>query len=201
MVDMLTTGFQPHDLRAAARGPLAQALKDYSPAEVVRPLLDKAPPDKVGLINSMRYLDLKLTLGADILVKVDRASMAVSLETRPVYLHRDLMTLAGKIPPEALADRKRSKKALKDALRAWLPSSVLDRRKMGFAMPLKQWINGDLSGAFARNPAESALDGLLDAGLLRRLTDRHANGAGDMTSVIHSLFFLKEWLSEWAEGA
>jgi asparagine synthase (glutamine-hydrolysing) len=197
MVDMLTLGFQLDDLRAAARGQLARTLKEYSPADVVYPLLDKAPPNKVGLINSMRYLDLKLTLGADILVKVDRASMAVSLEVRPVYLHRNMLDLAGKIPSGLLANRKQSKKALKDALRTWLPSSVLDRRKMGFAMPLKQWVNGGLREAFTQESGESALDEMLDAGLLQRLTARHAGGDGDMTSVIHSLFFLKRWLSEW----
>jgi hypothetical protein len=98
MLDMLTTGFPLPTLREAARGPLAEALKHYSPMDAVLPLLHKARPEEVGLVNSMRYLDLKLTLAGDILVKVDRASMAVSLEVRPVYLHRDLVALARRIP-------------------------------------------------------------------------------------------------------
>ena len=67
--------------------------------DVLRPHLDKAPPAEVGLVNSMRYLDVKLTLGAGILTKLDRASMAVSLETRPVFLNRRVLDLAGRIPP------------------------------------------------------------------------------------------------------
>src|SRR2546425_11996950 len=78
-VDMLTTAFSMGDLRAAARGALAEALKHYSPADTVLHLMSKVPPQKMGLVNTMRYLDLKLTLAGDILVKVDRASMAVSL--------------------------------------------------------------------------------------------------------------------------
>ena len=75
-------------LRQIGRGTLAEALVDYDPMDALRPHLDKAPPAEVGLVNSMRYLDVKLTLGAGILTKVDRASMAVSLETRPVFLNR-----------------------------------------------------------------------------------------------------------------
>lgn len=78
MVDMLTLGLPLAILRAAARGPLAAALKSCSPMETVLPLLRKPPPEEVGLVNSMRYLDLKLTLAGDLLVTVDRASMAVS---------------------------------------------------------------------------------------------------------------------------
>src|SRR5260370_8651903 len=103
--------------------------------DVVRSLLSKARPKDVGLVNAMRYLDLKLTLAGDILVKVDRASMAVSLEVRPVYLHREVMALAGGIPPRLLVDRKQAKKALKRAFRPWLPNSLFYRDKMASAFP------------------------------------------------------------------
>src|SRR5262249_50628729 len=112
LTDMFTTGLSLATLRATARGPLAETLKHYTPVDIVRPLLRKAASAEVGLINSMRYLDLKLTLSGDILVKVDRASMAVSLEVRPVYVHRDLLALASRIPTENLADRSHSKEAL-----------------------------------------------------------------------------------------
>src|SRR6266516_7302907 len=88
MLDVLSLGLSLPVLRVAARGELSETLRHYSPMDVIEPLLRKVPPEKVGLINSMRYLDLKLTLAGDILVKVDRASMAVSLEVRPVYLPR-----------------------------------------------------------------------------------------------------------------
>src|SRR5260370_9273864 len=108
--------------------------------DVVGPLLSKAPTKDVGLVNAMRYLDLKLTLAGDILVKVDRASMAVALEVRPVYLHRDMLHLASRIPSRLLADGSHSKKLLKSALRAWLPDSTLARPKMGVSLPLGKWL-------------------------------------------------------------
>jgi asparagine synthase (glutamine-hydrolysing) len=200
LVDTLTTGFSLATLRQVARGPLAAALKHYTPFDAVIPLLHRAPPERVGLINTMRYLDLKLTLEGDILVKVDRASMAVSLEVRPVYLHRDMMTLAARIPPEQLADRQQAKKVLKSALRRWLPDETLYRRKQGFAMPLGQWLRGDLKDSFEPTHSPDALTDVIDSTALeRRLSLQHANGT-DQTSAVHSLFFLKHWTAKWVNS-
>src|SRR5207237_447217 len=121
-------------------------------------------------------LDLKLTLSGDILVKVDRASMAVSLEVRPVYVHRDLLALAGRIPAQNLADRSHSKEALKTALQLWLPDSVLRRRKMGFALPLKRWMKNDLRRFFRPDGADDALCDLLDRALLEKFASTHMDG-------------------------
>jgi asparagine synthase (glutamine-hydrolysing) len=198
MLDALSLGLSMPALRTAARGELAETMKHYSPMDVIEPLLAKVPPEKVGLINSMRYVDLKLTLAGDILVKVDRASMAVALEVRPVYLHRDMMALAEKIPAELLADRNHSKEVLKTALKAWLPESILYRRKQGFGMPLKTWINSNLRHVFAANGNRNRVDDLLDPALLEKMTSAHSAGTADNTSVIHSLFFLNRWITKWA---
>jgi asparagine synthase (glutamine-hydrolysing) len=197
MLDSLSLGMSVPALHRAARGELAETLKHYSPMNVIEPLLMRAPPEKVGFINSMRYLDLKLTLAGDILVKVDRASMAVALEVRPVYLHRDMIALAERIPSELLADRTHTKEVLKEALKAWLPESILYRRKQGFAMPLRDWINGNLRHLFA-NTKKSPVDDFLDPGLLESMTRAHAAGDVQTTSIIHSLFFLNRWIAKWA---
>ena len=197
LLDTLTTCFPLPTLCAAARGPLAETLKHYSPMDVVRPLLAKAPPKEVGLVNAMRYLDLKLTLAGDMLVKVDRASMAVSLEVRSVYLHREVMALAGRIPPALLVDRKLAKKALKSAFRPWLPNDILYRAKMGFGVPLKKWINGDLSHLFSGSTQGGPVEGILDSGLVANTTRQHGAGSADLTSAIHSVVLLNSWLGRW----
>jgi asparagine synthase (glutamine-hydrolysing) len=115
-----------------------------------------------------------------------------------VYLHRDVIALAEKIPAELLADRCHSKEVLKSALKAWLPESILYRRKQGFAMPLKTWIKGNLRHVFAVNGQANRVGNLLDPGLLEEATQTHAAGNGDKTSVIHSLFFLNRWIAKWA---
>jgi asparagine synthase (glutamine-hydrolysing) len=185
-------------LRPAARGALGEALSSYEPMDVLRPHLLRAVPEAVGLVNAMRYLDVKLTLGAGILTKVDRASMAVSLETRPVYLNRHVLELAGRIPPRLLADRSEAKKVLRGALRGWLPASVLDRRKMGFAMPLGRWLRGGLGGLAHRSTADGPLADLLDPAYMADVLESHAAGRGDRTAELHNLVFLEHWLERWA---
>ena len=197
LADMLTLGFQRNALRRAAVGPLRQAVSAYSPVDTVAAHLRNAPPAEVGMVDAMRYLDLKLTLSGGILVKVDRASMAVSLEVRPVYLHRDLMSLAARIPSTALAGRTRAKDALKQALRPWLPESVLFRRKQGFALPLGEWLRRGLSlDANAAAPRRSRLAGWLDERLLTTLADEHGAGA-DHTQTLSSLLLLDRWAEQW----
>jgi asparagine synthase (glutamine-hydrolysing) len=186
-------------LRRVARGPLAAALEHYDPHRLVEQILVDAPPHEIGLVNAMRHLDLALTLPGDMLVKVDRASMAVALEIRPLFLHRDVMELAASIPADRLVDRHAAKLALKDAVRPWLPDALLDRRKQGFAMPLPKWLSGDAplltvgSGAGDRD----GLGELLDMRELSMLQTRHSRGAADFTAIIHASTVLRHWLARW----
>jgi asparagine synthase (glutamine-hydrolysing) len=196
--DMLTLGLSLPALAAAARGPLAAALRDYRPDDLVMTLLRQAPPHQIGLVNSMRYLDLKLTLGSGILVKVDRASMAVSLEVRPVFLHRDLLALAGRIPPEALVGTHRAKHALKCALEPWLPADLLHRPKMGFALPLPGWLRRPGTAALFAVRRDSPAAEFIDPDLFERLRLQHTSGAADHTATLHNLGFFSQWLLRWA---
>jgi asparagine synthase (glutamine-hydrolysing) len=195
LLSTLVTGWQPDEVRAAARGPLADALAWYDPFDSVRPHLAAAPPEEVGLVDAMRYLDLKTTLGAGILTKVDRASMAVSLEVRPVFLHRDVLSLAGRIPAGLLSTGAEAKALLRRAVRPWLPAEAVDRPKMGFAMPLGRWL-GDLPsfGSLADDrPAAS----VIDPAAVARLRATHGGGR-EGTSRLHAVTFLDHWLERWA---
>jgi asparagine synthase (glutamine-hydrolysing) len=195
----LVTGTAPAALRAAARGPLAEALAGYDPLDVVRSHLLRAPPDEVGIANAMRYLDLKLTLGAGILTKLDRAAMAVSLETRPVFLNRRLLDLVGRIPPTLLASARTPKQVLRAAVRGWLPASILDRPKQGFAMPLGDWLLDDLRG-LTDGLHGGALDELIDPGFTARVVGEHAAGRA-RTAELHNLMFLRHWLDAWTTSS
>ncbi len=170
-------------------------LRSYDPLDSLRPHLLKAPPNEVGLVDSMRYLDVKTTLAAGILTKVDRASMAVSLETRPVYLHREMLDLARRIPGRRLATGREAKTLLKRALEPWLPSALLHRPKMGFAMPLGDWLRAGLDlghGGAGRRPVED----LLDTAYLDHVRSSHLAGA-DRTTVLHGFSCLDTWLEQW----
>jgi len=194
----LATGIDRPTLSQAARGPLARAVAEHNPMDTLTPHLRRMPVLEHGLVNTMRYLDLKLTLGAGILTKVDRASMAVSLETRPVFLNRQVMDLAGQIPATLLADGGEAKKALRESLREWLPATVLDRPKMGFAMPLGPWLRDDLPGLAGSLRAEGPLSEFLEPGYTRSVADAQRTGGQRETARLHSLLFLDNWLEKWS---
>lgn len=197
LADMLTLGFESEQLRRAARGELARAARDYRPSDTVRALLGGPAWRGASLVDAMRYLDLKLTLAGDMLVKVDRASMAVALEVRPVYLHRELLDLAARIPAAALAQPSGAKLALKRAFEPWLPSALLYRKKQGFHMPLGPWFAGALSGLAASLGQEGPLAHWLDPGCARDLLEAHRAGRADHTQVLHNLAFLQRWVETW----
>jgi asparagine synthase (glutamine-hydrolysing) len=197
LTDVLTLGLSASEIASSARGGLAAALRDYTVRDTVAAHLRQAPPHEVGLINAMRYLDLKLTLAGGILVKVDRASMAVALEARPVFLHRGVLELAARIPPEDLAGPRRTKHVLKMALEAWLPRPLLYRRKQGFALPLPRWLRRAGAESLLA-PASGASADLIDPALAQRLGAEHATRRGERTQAIHNLVILDRWLARWA---
>jgi asparagine synthase (glutamine-hydrolysing) len=196
LADMLVLGIEPERLAQVSRGELASACRDYQPRDTVRALLARLRLEEVGLVDAMRYLDLKLTLAGDILVKVDRASMAVALEVRPVYLHRDLLDLSARIPAAKLATPSSGKQALKSAFEPWLPNDLIYRQKQGFHMPLGPWFRGALSAAAGPVGSQPLLDRWFEPEFSRGLLSEHRAGENH-TAVLHSLAFLQRWVQHW----
>jgi len=188
---LMTSALEPH-----ARGPLALAVRHYNPRDVITGLMQKAPPKEVGMVNTLRYIDLKHTLAGDILVKVDRACMAVALEVRPVYLHRDMLQLAGAIPGAQLAGRSHTKETLKVAVEGWLPEGNIRRAKQGFLAPLNRWLR-ESSGDEWTRPASNVLPELLDPALLARLTQELRDEPRGKPRGVHQLLLLDHWLARW----
>jgi asparagine synthase (glutamine-hydrolysing) len=183
-------------LETHARGPLALAVRHYNPRDVITGLMQKAPPEEVGMVNTLRYIDLKHTLAGDILVKVDRACMAVALEVRPVYLHRDMLELAGAIPSAQLVDATHSKEVLKRAVETWVPSANVRRGKQGFLPPLGRWIQ-ESSAAWWTGSSGGILPELLDPSLLRSFRGKRADEAPKDPRAVLQLLLLGHWLNQW----
>ena len=83
-------------------------------------------------------------------------------------------------------------------MRQWLPSSILDRPKQGFAMPLGRWFRGDLQGLADSGSANDVLAELVDPRHTDAVAAAHRNGAPGRTSELHSLVFLRHWLEKWS---
>ena len=115
-------------------------------------------PAGLGYVEQMMYLDSLNYLPDDIMVKVDRASMAVSLETRAPMLDHRVVELAWRLPFDAKVRGGVTKWVLKEIVYRHVPRELVDRPKSGFAVPLADWIRGPLRGVGAR-PHESGAPG------------------------------------------
>jgi asparagine synthase (glutamine-hydrolysing) len=135
----------------------------------------------------MQWLDLHTFLPDDILVKVDRASMAASLEVRPPLLDHRLVELALSLDPSLLRDARGGKRLLRDWLAKRVPASVIERPKRGFSMPVRRWIETDPS------PLDAALTRLEREGWLRtRRRPRRRPRLG--SDQIWCLLVLDRWM-------
>src|SRR5204863_3388483 len=102
------------------------------------------------------------------------------------------------VPPRLLADGGEAKKLLRRAFRPWLPASVLERPKQGFAMPFSRWLRGDLGGMLAERVEQRPVAQLFDPAAIRRLVEEHSSGRADRGAQLHALLFLDHWLERWA---
>jgi asparagine synthase (glutamine-hydrolysing) len=129
-------------------------------------------------LSALQRLDVKNYLPLDILTKVDRMSMAHSIETRVPLLDHKLVEFAATIPPEMNLKGGTTKYVLKQAMRGILPDNIIDRPKHGFAVPLSYWFRGKL-GAYVRDLllGESARRrGLFNSSYIEDLVVRHEKG-------------------------
>jgi asparagine synthase (glutamine-hydrolysing) len=129
-------------------------------------------------LSALQYLDLKRYLPLDILTKVDRMSMAHSIEARVPLLDHKLVEFAATIPPELRLRNGTTKHIFKHALRGILPDEIIDRPKHGFAVPLGRWFRGQL-GSFVRElllSETSQRRGILNPAYIEQLIQRHENG-------------------------
>ncbi len=153
------------------------------------------------LLSQIQFVDQMLYLPDDILVKVDRASMAVALETRAPLLDYRLAEFLATVPAELRYRNKTKKYLLKQAMRGILPAEILDRGKMGFGVPLKHWFRKEAAG-FARDvllSRESRERGLLNPRELELNLDRHAAGRRDFSAKLWSLVFFELWCRKWLD--
>jgi asparagine synthase (glutamine-hydrolysing) len=152
-------------------------------------------------LSQMQYVDEMLYLPDDILVKVDRASMAVALEARAPLLDYRLAEFMATVPA-GLRYRDREKKyLLKKAMQGVLPREILYRSKMGFGVPLKHWFRKEAAD-FTREVLTSRQArerGLFDPQEIRLCLDRHARGRRDFSGKLWALLFFELWCRNWLD--
>jgi asparagine synthase (glutamine-hydrolysing) len=153
-------------------------------------------PDYVSMLQG---LDVQTYLPEDILTKVDRTSMLVSLESRVPLLDHVLVEFVASMPSRFKLRGGTGKYLLKRAMADLLPSEILQRRKMGFGVPIGRWFRKELAG-YTR---EILLDdvtrrhGLVNPAAVERILEDHRSGRGDRSGQIWALLCLELWCRTW----
>lgn len=165
-------------------------------------LLDDALPDVLAGDAPARMMaqDIRTYLPDDILCKVDRAAMAVSLETRVPFLDRDVLTAASRLPSNMKIRDGQGKWALRQILYKHVPRELIERPKTGFGIPLGEWLRGPLRGWAEDLLSEENLrrDGLVDPTPVRQAWSEHLSNRRDWTHRLWIILILQAWRARWS---
>jgi asparagine synthase (glutamine-hydrolysing) len=174
---------------------LRAVLREYDPAISHADLTAEAYATSADWdpVTRMQHVDLFTWLRGDILVKADKMTMANSLELRVPFLDSEVFRVASTIPREEKITRETTKYALRQALRDIVPPHVLNRRKLGFPVPIRHWLREDLHDWAQAVVDESATGEFLDLDAVHRLLDEHRAGPLDHSRRIWALLVFMLW--------
>jgi len=146
----------------------------------------------------MMYLDAMTYLPDDILVKVDRAAMANSLETRVPFLDHRVVEMAARIPMSMKLRDGKSKWILREVLYQYVPRHLIERPKAGFGIPLAEWLRGPLRawGEDLLDEQRLRREGYFDVPLVRELWQTHLQGKCDNQILLWNILMFQAWLEE-----
>lgn len=169
-------------------------LQGYRAIDVMREHAARAPTDDP--LSLIQYLDFKTWLPGDILTKVDRASMAHSLEVRVPLLDHTFCEYAASLPNDLKLRGGEGKYVLKKALEPHLPHDIMYRAKKGFSIPLADWLRGPLRQAVRDGVLGARLldTGIFNRRYLEQLVSQHESGAADHSVALWSLLMFESFL-------
>jgi len=166
---------------------------DYDSIEVFRRHYQNAGSDDP--LSRAQYVDFKTYLVDDILTKVDRASMANSLEVRVPILDHKFVELVAQIPSNLKLNGKTSKYIFKKAASRLLPDSILNRKKMGFSIPVGEWLKKELRPLVHDTILSKKFEerSLFDTRYVHWLWKQHTSGMRDFTQPLWALLSFELW--------
>ena len=177
-------------------GPKPASARIFAPLERV---LEGVRFDDV--VAETLFLDFRLYLEDNLLVKTDRASMACSLELRTPYLDHRLVEYAAGLPASLRVRRLQLKYIMKKAVEKWLPGSIVYRQKRGFSVPIAEWMRREWRPLLDSTLAEEKLkrQGLFDVRSVRSLLQEHWAGRADNRRTLWTLLAFQLWYDRWIE--
>ncbi len=159
-------------------------------------------PEPIGtqdFLSLMQYRDSAGYLPDDILVKLDRASMAVGLEARVPMLDHRLVEFAWRLPVKYKRRRGRTKWLLRRVVQRHVPRGLMERPKMGFNVPVGDWLRGPLRdwAEALLDPQQVGAEGVLDADAVSRTWTQHLDGRHDWTNRLWTVLMFRAWAEKW----
>lgn len=186
----------PPDIRFALYShDLLQQIGEYRAENPLMDMMRDAPA--ISGLDRAQYADLKFWLPGDILTKVDRTSMAVSLEAREPLLDHRLIEFAAGLPDSMRVRGRQGKWLLKKSMERYLPRDILYRPKQGFVTPIAQWLRGPLAGKARGIAASAALarTGWFDNQRVSEIAEDHIAGRSDHSRLLWQLIMLDRSLA------
>ena len=152
-----------------------------------------------GPLDQSLYVDVRSYLCDNILTKVDRMSMAVSLETRVPYLDKDLVELAFQVPEQLKLHKGETKDILKRVASRLVPKECVYRPKEGFSIPIKHWLNAEFKPVLdSYLNEENIRDGnLFSWKTVKRLKDEHTAGTANHSHILWAMIVFHDWQKRW----
>jgi asparagine synthase (glutamine-hydrolysing) len=152
-------------------------------------------------VAQMLFLDFRMYLEDNLLVKIDRASMACSLELRTPFLDHRLVEFAAQLPASLKVRGFKLKYLLKRAVEKWLPHEIVYRRKRGFSVPISKWMRNELRPLLDEtlSPDKLARDGILNVPYVRRMLEDHWTGRADNRKPLWTLLCFQLWHDHWGK--
>ena len=192
--------FSPDQRQGLYTDAFRGALVESDPEAIFEGVFERS--DSQDWTESALDADVNLYLVDDLLVKMDRATMAHSLEARSPFLDHVLMEFAATLPPDFKLLGTEKKRVLKASLRGSIPDAILDRPKMGFCAPIDNWFRRDLR-EFASDlllSSRSMQRGYFRPQAVARLLDAHVNGEGNHGAHLWDLLILELWHRTFIDG-
>lgn len=155
--------------------------------------------ENTDFLNQMMAIDYKLFMNDDVLTKVDRATMSVSLEGREPLLDHRIIEYMAQVPLELKYKNNQGKYLLRQVLYKYLPKELVDKPKSGFQIPLNEWLRGELKPLVLKYLDENSLDeNIFNTDEITHIKDKFFNGA-DIGTTIWFLLMYQMWKEEWLD--